>query len=81
MPVKRVYKKKKAAPRKVVKSTVNRNMVNMGLGFPKKMEFTHRYVDAESITSTSGIINTRIFSCNGMYDHLQIVSSCRTFII
>lgn len=46
----------------------NKEFVNMGLGFPKKLIMTHRYVDAPVGTSTTGVPFNYRYSCNGMFD-------------
>lgn len=45
-----------------------RTMVRTGLGFPRKMTMTLRYVDHFIITSTTGIMQTQRFSANGLFD-------------
>jgi len=37
-------------------------------GFPKRMTFTHRYVEVVQLTATAGLPASYIFSANGMYD-------------
>lgn len=55
----------RARPRKTFG---NRGMLVLGRGFPQKMMVTHRYVDQITLTSTSGVMATYQWSCNGMYD-------------
>lgn len=67
VPVKKNYKKrvyKKRAP----KAIVNKSMVDLGLGFPKKIKVTHKYVEGLSLSSPTGSISASLYSCNGMYD-------------
>jgi len=42
--------------------------VPMGMGFPKKIVMTHKYVEQVALTSTLGVIGKYQFSCNGLYD-------------
>lgn len=63
-PIKKTYKK---VPKKSL-TTVPRNMISVGKGFPKKLCMTHKYVDVTSVTSTSGLLGKYLFSCNSMYD-------------
>jgi len=66
---KKVYKKKTVAKKKqTVKPYVNRNMVNLGNGFPKRVTVTHRYTDIVTLVSSSGAVGQYLWSCNGMYD-------------
>lgn len=46
----------------------NKSIVNLGLGLPKKVLVTHKYVESFSITGTTGAINLYSFSTNGLYD-------------
>jgi len=55
----------RARPRKTFG---NKNMLVLGRGFPQKMMVTHRYCDQLTLTSTSGVMATYQWSCNGMYD-------------
>ncbi|AWW06122.1 MAG: capsid protein [Cressdnaviricota sp.] len=48
-----------------VRSKVN---VKAGLGFPKRIQMTHKYVEGISLTSTAGVISKYNWSCNGMFD-------------
>lgn len=59
---KKVYKPKKKS------LVVNRSVGTLGLGFPKKIQMTHRYVESTNVNSSSGAFSTYFFSCNGMYD-------------
>jgi len=43
-------------------------MVNIGVGFPKRMTVTHKYVDGFVQLSSNGSKTNYNFSCNGMYD-------------
>lgn len=42
--------------------------VKLGLGLPKKTIVTHKYRETIKITSTTGVLFTQFFSCNGLYD-------------
>jgi len=73
MPPKKNTKIKKKAPvraKRVLarKTTVPRTMVDIGKGFPKKMQMTHKYTENVILTSASGVLATYKFSCNNMYD-------------
>jgi len=59
----RRYKRRKAG-----RAYANKSMVNIGRGFPQKLMVTHRYCDQITLTSTSGVMATYQWSCNGMYD-------------
>jgi len=48
--------------------TYNKTTVSAGLGFPKRMVMTHKYVELINLTSTSGVIQKYLYSANGMYD-------------
>lgn len=63
-----IVKKGKFATK--VKKNVPRNLtsVNLGLGFPKRVVCTHKYVGFRDLTSTTGLVGTYRFSCNGMFD-------------
>jgi len=45
----------------------NKTSVNLGQGFPKKMTFTHKYMDTESLLCTAGALDIQSFHCNGMF--------------
>jgi len=71
--------KKEPALTKTVKTTTvasikrnsalaNKAMVQMGLGFPKKLQMTHKYRERLNFTSGAGTPSYYYFSCNGMYD-------------
>lgn len=49
------------------KATVNRTNVPVGLGFPKKMCITHKYVEKFSLNPNATMPNYS-FSCNSLYD-------------
>lgn len=51
--------------RKVV---IPRTMVSTGIGFPKKLLMTHKYVDTFTLTQSSGGNSFYVMSCNGLYD-------------
>lgn len=47
----------------------NNTSVNLGLGFPKRLQITHKYVALDrTITSTLGVFGFYRFSCNGLFD-------------
>jgi len=48
--------------------SVNRTNVIMGLGFPKKMSFTHKYMETISLSSASGTFAAYNWSCNSIFD-------------
>jgi len=48
--------------------TKQASRVRVGRGFPKQMTMTHVYEDVITLTSVGGIIQTYLFSANGMYD-------------
>lgn len=64
---KKIYKKKNYK-KKAKKFVLNRSLVNVGQGFPKKMLMTHKYVETVSHTSTTGVASFYKFICNGMFD-------------
>lgn len=41
---------------------------SLGLGFPKKLLITHKYVESQSLTTTTGAIASYIWSTNSLYD-------------
>jgi hypothetical protein len=47
----------------------NRTKVSIGLGFPKQMTMTHKYVETVqmNVGAATGV-GSYLFSCNGMYD-------------
>lgn len=58
----------KKAPRTKRSSVItNRPTVALGLGFPKKLVFTHKYTKTQTVTSTLGLLGTLQFKCNGMF--------------
>lgn len=56
---------KKAPPKRYSKLL---STVNLGKGFPLKLQMTHRYIETIGLTCTSGVITNFRFSCNGMHD-------------
>lgn len=52
---------------KLALSTRRRNNVVFGLGFPKKLNFTHRYVQRGTFTCTAGAYQKLDFSANDMF--------------
>lgn len=61
-------KKYRQYKKKGKKATVNRDVVTLGKGFPKRLVVTHKYAEAVSLTSTSGVMNQYHFCANGIYD-------------
>jgi len=55
----------KRYPRTVVR---NKNNVSFGLGFPKKVQFTHKYSENVALTAALGVFTPFAFACNGLYD-------------
>lgn len=53
--------------RKRTNVNVRSNIVPIGLGFPRKIMITHKYVDIASKT-VSGALGIYLYKCNGMYD-------------
>lgn len=52
-----------------VNLSLNRGMVILGRGFPKKIMIGHRYVEVVGMSTGSGTgISSYLFSCNGLYD-------------
>lgn len=72
MPRKYVKKTTKKTPVKKRqfrgKTTINKTVVSAGLGFPKKMEMTHKYQGSVGLVGTSGVFAAHSFSCNSLYD-------------
>lgn len=70
--VKKTNYKTKAKPKYKAKPkpkvSINKSLVNLGKGFPKKMLMTHKYMETFLLTSTSGVFNTYHFCANGMGD-------------
>jgi len=62
---KKVFKR---VPNYKSKATINRSMVTLGTGFPKKITFTHKYMDNDSLAATAGSFAKLNYSCNGIYD-------------
>lgn len=62
---KKVYKKK---PKAYKKAVINRSLVNVGKGFPKKMVMTHKYNEIIQHYSSAGAVSYYRFVCNGMFD-------------
>lgn len=59
---------RKYRARRNKKTVINRSIVNLGQGLPKKIMVTHRYRESFPVTSTTGGIGNYLFSCNGLYD-------------
>lgn len=68
---KKSVRRKTAKTKRIIRRKRNvkfRNTVSLGKGFPRKMVFTHKYVDLISMTGTGGAVATRQYVCNGLYD-------------
>lgn len=65
-----VVKRSKLAARSKTKKNVPRNYtsVNLGLGFPKRVVSTLKYVGFRDLESTLGVVGTYRLSCNGLFD-------------
>lgn len=50
---------------KAIVRSRRKNRVRMGMGFPKQLNFTHRYVERKNLTGTG--LQTFNISCNGMF--------------
>lgn len=63
---------KKYAPKKTysrpTRALANKNIVQMGTGFPKQMIMSHKYCEDVSFASTLGGIGKYKFCCNGIFD-------------
>lgn len=72
MPYKKKYRRRKTFKNRKrgynFKPTQPRNLVPIGLGFPKKLMMKHKYYESIEITSTGGAIYNHNYSLNGMYD-------------
>lgn len=65
----RPAKRTKAPSKKSYRVPRHLALVNVGKGFPKKIQFTHTYAEFRNLdTNALGVIGTRFYSCNGMYD-------------
>lgn len=60
----RVARKKRVARKMRKQSTI----VNLGLGFPKRVLVKHRYAEQVTLTSTAGVPAYYRFTTNGMFD-------------
>lgn len=60
----KAYKKKTIVPRNWFGA---RNYVKTPTGFPQRMRFTHKYVEAIDSAASAGSLRQYLFSCNGMY--------------
>lgn len=49
-------------------SSLNKDMIYMGLGFPKKCRAFLKYVDTFELAGAAGALQTYKFRCNGMFD-------------
>lgn len=50
------------------RNVINRTMVKAGLGFPKKMLMTHKYVQSQVVGAAAATLGVYNFCANGMYD-------------
>lgn len=50
------------------KGTSLKDWCDLGLGFPKKVKVTMKYVAQVGLTLTAGAAASYVFSCNGLYD-------------
>lgn len=60
-----VRKKSKTGPRKFAR---DRSVVNIGKGFPDKLQVAHRYVEGNELQAASVSIARLTYKANGMYD-------------
>jgi len=63
--------KKRAYKRPAFKKRANmplRNLVNVGLGFPKMMMVKQKYNDTITLNSNLGVMTNHVFSLNGLFD-------------
>lgn len=70
---KRTFKKKYASKAVLVtrpkKANLSfKNMVNMGVGFPKKLMMKHRYADQVQLSCSVGSPGAYVWSANSLYD-------------
>lgn len=65
---KKAYKKRAYKKKAYKKAVIPRTMVSTGMGFPKKLCMTHKYVETFTLGHASGGFNHYIFSANSMYD-------------
>jgi len=68
---KKSYKKKTSKKRvykKSAKKPANLTIVNLGLGFPKKLMMTLKYSNTVTINSLAGSVGATNFACNGLWD-------------
>lgn len=63
---KRKYYKRKVKRNKT--NVIPKSIANLGVGFPKMLQVTHKYLGSVVLTSTVGSFATHQFSCNGLYD-------------
>lgn len=64
-----VKKGKTLAKTKSKKQNVRQKVsVNLGLGLPRRLVITHKFVESGAVTSTLGVFNSLLYSCNGMFN-------------
>jgi len=61
------YKTKRRFTKKA-RLSVPRNVVSTGTGFPKKLIMNHKYTETVNVNNTTGLFNTYVMSCNGLFD-------------
>lgn len=68
-PKKRTYRRK-TTKRTLRKNVVPRTLATVGLGLPKKMLISHKYINTSSLSipAMTTALQTFQFTCNGMYD-------------
>lgn len=69
----RVNKKYKGLPPRATKysrknAAVIANMVNLGHGFPRKLQITHRYTELIQLIQATNVPQQYRWSCNSLYD-------------
>lgn len=65
---KRTYAKKKVYKKKARSNLRWKSQISAGVGFPKRMTFTHKYHEQIIHTSTAGVITFYKYVCNGLFD-------------
>lgn len=65
---KRTFKKRTTfkVPKKA--ALYNNTLGKLGVGFPKKLQFTHKYMDSTTLTSTLGVMANYRIRTNGLLD-------------
>lgn len=58
-----------AVPRTIrSRGAYQKNIVDLGRGFPRMIKMTHKYAETSAISSAAGVINYQRWSANGMFD-------------